>query len=876
MLSPGDRLASYTIVSPLGAGGMGEVYRARDGKLGRDVALKVLPSGLLADEEARRRFRKEAEALSRLSHPHLATLLDFDTAEGIDFLVMERVLGPTLEEELRKGPLAEKDVLRLGCQLARGLSAAHERGVVHRDLKPSNLQLTADGLLKILDFGVARLERAGSEASGETATETAPGELLGSPPYMAPEQVLGKGVDARTDVYAAGACLYELATGKRPFGERRGAVLTEAILHAPVAPPTSVNAALSPGLESMILKCLDKEPALRYQTAKELLVDLERLQAGATSSSGFAQRGDGTRRRAWRWATAALAVGGVLAAAGWLVRPPRAPRIVDVRPLTAGQGAVLPPAPQQTLATDGGRVYYIARSGGHIALLQVPAVGGEPIEISLPLTLNVEVHGFLRSESALLMSGVPAQSVLGDLQVAADQSAMGSGAPLWIVPVPGGSPRPLPLPAQFAAPSPDGERLVLVSGERLLLAARDGSGLREVRRLAAGLLSLAWAPDGRRIRFSARRSGALGPWIWETSVDGEEPRPLWPGQGGEWTADGRLFVFQRADPSGRLDLYAVVEEGRWLATQSTPARLTSGPLSFEAVRASPDEHRLFAWGAMPKGELTRYDADRGRFEPYMAGASIEYLDVSRDGKWLVWSTWPQGALWRSRADGRERRQLTAPGVWAALPRWSPDGRRIAFVAASGAGRPLSVSVVSADGGALRELSAPSAGTFHWDVCWLGDESVVFSHYHAAYPGLLRANVRTGEVAPWPGAEELQYPKCGPHGEVLATRSLREVGAARFSLFTPAAGTWADLDPPPPAIWPSFTVDGRAIIGLRRDPLRVVRYDLASRASQVVVDVSDQTLALGGAVPWMGLAPDGSPLVLVDRSSSDIYALDWVD
>src|SRR5512134_1770705 len=246
---------------------MGEVYRARDEKLGRDVALKVLPSGSLADEEARRRFHKEAVVLSRLSHPHIATLHDFDSAEGIDFLVMELVTGPTLEQELRKGPLAEKDVVRLGAQLARGLQAAHEQGVIHRDLKPSNLQLTADGLLKILDFGVAHLERRGTRTGGEaTATEAAAGEVLGSPPYKAPEQLLGKPIDARTDLYAAGACLYELATRKRPYGDKRAAQLTEAILHEAPVSPRAGNGSISPGLEAVILKALDKDPDLRYQT----------------------------------------------------------------------------------------------------------------------------------------------------------------------------------------------------------------------------------------------------------------------------------------------------------------------------------------------------------------------------------------------------------------------------------------------------------------------------------------------------------------------------------------------------------------------------------------------------------------------------------
>ena len=279
----GRTLSHYRVVERLGAGGMGEVYRAHDEKLDRDVALKVLPEGSLADQTARSRFHKEAHALLRLSHPHVATLLDFDSTDGVDFLVLELVTGPSLEEALRPGPLPEKDVLRLGVQLAHGLQAAHEQGVVHRDLKPSNLALTPDGLLKILDFGLARLMPPRAAPPGDrTATETAAGTVVGSPPYMAPEQLMGKPPDPRTDLYSAGAVLYELATGHRPFGGRSGVVLTDAILHEPPPPPRSLRPSLSPGLESIILKSLDKDPDLRCQTAKELLVDLKRLEVASS------------------------------------------------------------------------------------------------------------------------------------------------------------------------------------------------------------------------------------------------------------------------------------------------------------------------------------------------------------------------------------------------------------------------------------------------------------------------------------------------------------------------------------------------------------------------------------------------------------------
>ncbi len=220
----GKTLSHYRIVEKIGAGGMGEVYRAHDERLERDVALKVLPTGTLADEANRKRFRKEALALSKLNHPHIATVHDFDTQAGTDFLVMELVEGVTLSDKLAGGPLLEKELARLGMQLAEALEEAHERGVVHRDLKPGNVMVTAKGQVKVLDFGLAKLLRpdvASATATTESFTETQ--AVAGTLPYMAPEQLRGEGVDARTDIHALGAVLYEMATGQGLFrtGRRR-------------------------------------------------------------------------------------------------------------------------------------------------------------------------------------------------------------------------------------------------------------------------------------------------------------------------------------------------------------------------------------------------------------------------------------------------------------------------------------------------------------------------------------------------------------------------------------------------------------------------------------------------------------------------------
>ncbi len=275
----GRTLSHYTVREKVGEGGMGVIHRAYDEHLHRDVAVKILPPYILDDEASRKRFRKEALALSRLSHPNVETIFDFDTQEGIDFLVMEYIPGTTLSENLRERPLPEKEILRLGVQLAEGLAAAHDQGIVHCDLKPANLRITPDGRLKILDFGIARLVQPAAGKAGQTLSITEPQVVQGTVPYMAPEQLLGGPVDARTDIYGAGVLLYEIATGNRPFQSDLPAALMEQILHAPVSPPARLRNGLSPRLEKIILKCLEKDPQCRYESARQLSVDLAEVSS---------------------------------------------------------------------------------------------------------------------------------------------------------------------------------------------------------------------------------------------------------------------------------------------------------------------------------------------------------------------------------------------------------------------------------------------------------------------------------------------------------------------------------------------------------------------------------------------------------------------
>ena len=296
----GTTLGQYRLMQQIGAGGVGVVYLARDERLERDVALKVLSQRAMT-ESGRRRFKREALALSRNNHPNIATIHDFNNQDGLDYLVMEYIAGRTLSQYLLNGPLSGDETIALGCQLADGLAFAHSKGVVHGDLKPGNIVVTTDGRLKILDFGLARVA-----AAGETTTQTMTDQagFGGTLPYMAPEQIRGQLSNQSTDIYAAGAVLYEMATGHRPFVATNDAALMTAILDGKPDPPTDTNPLISDGLNTIVMKALDLDPGLRYQSAAELQVDLQRLAGRPPVSISRPHRD---------WKTFVAAAGAVLA-----------------------------------------------------------------------------------------------------------------------------------------------------------------------------------------------------------------------------------------------------------------------------------------------------------------------------------------------------------------------------------------------------------------------------------------------------------------------------------------------------------------------------------------------------------------------------------
>jgi predicted Ser/Thr protein kinase len=280
----GQTLSHYQILARLGGGGMGIVYLGRDKRLNRDVAIKVLPGRALADERARRRFRREALALSKLSHPHIASIYDFDSQDGVDFIAMEFVAGMALSDRIRRGSLPEREAVVIAIQIVEALVEAHAHGVIHRDLKPANVVLSAKGEAKVLDFGLARFARAATDSETVSDSITEPNQVMGTIAYMPPEVLRGERADERSDLYSVGVVLYEMLTGRRPFRDEEPHELYFTILSQPPSAPSVLNARVSTGAESIVLQALEKDSSRRPQSARELLAQLRSLAAHSDSS----------------------------------------------------------------------------------------------------------------------------------------------------------------------------------------------------------------------------------------------------------------------------------------------------------------------------------------------------------------------------------------------------------------------------------------------------------------------------------------------------------------------------------------------------------------------------------------------------------------
>jgi hypothetical protein len=855
-LAAGTKLDEYEILGLLGSGGMGEVFRARDSVLRREVAIKVLPSYVSDDPDRLRRFEREAQATAALNHPNILAVHRFGVFEGAPYLVAELLEGSTLREVLRHGALSPRKVIDYGVQIAHGLAAAHDKSIVHRDLKPENLFVTRDGRVKILDFGLARLTSRKPEVDGNSPTLTAgtdPGVVMGTAGYMSPEQVRGTTVDHRTDIFAFGAILYEMLSGKQAFQRSTSAETMTAILHDEPPSISQIAQSIPLGLQRVVHHCLEKNPEQRFNSASDLAFALEALSESG-SGPAVAILSHASRSR---WIAAALGIAALIVIAAlilWWRIPPAVPAVESVTQLTDdGQ-------PKGFMVSDGLRIYFQEREDLRIG--QVSVAGGATALVDTGFTRSW-LTGITHDSSALLIA-VPADS------------GQTSGT-LWMVPVPAGEPRRLGnLEPSQSNLFPDG-RVVYAQhspqpGEKGALstdwfvAESDGSSRRKLVSLPGVVGSatvspdVSVSPDGQQILLIQEQPGNRR--LYEIGADGtglHEIRKLSEGEWNfRWSPDAKYLVYQTGI-SPQSDIWLLPVKTGLLGRVGEPIRLTHGPLPYSFPCPSRDGKQIFALGSRQRGELVRYDMKSKQFVPLLSGISATDASFSRDGKWVAYASFPDHTLWRSRSDGSDRLQLTYAPVRVVTPMISPDGTRVVFYTPGN-----DVFVVSMEGGTPQKIVDNACCPI-----WSPDGDFLFYHHGWGGGGMI-ADLLTGKKSAVPSSERL-FPFWLDQNTLIAPNE-RGMNFVTFNLKT---GKWAELGPGNLSgiehwmISPDYKYLYFSTAGA--EP-KVMRLRIADLQVETITSLKGfhRVVAYGGT--QINVAPDGSPVFTRDTGYQEIYAL----
>jgi Tol biopolymer transport system component len=680
-LIPGTKLGPYEIVAPLGAGGMGEVYRARDPRLGRDVAIKVLPQHLSANDEVRARFEREARTVSSLNHPHICTLFDVGREGGTDYLVMELVEGETLAQRLAKGALPPAEVLRLGAQIADALDRAHRAGVIHRDLKPGNVMLARSGA-KLMDFGLARATGLAGPggASGITHAAltrsptvagplTAEGTIVGTFQYMSPEQLEGKEADARSDLWALGCVLYEMATGRRAFEASSQASLIAAIMHVPPASLSQAASTAPPALDRVISACLAKDPADRIQSAHDV-----KLQLGWISEPGAPPAVPGVpagsapgARRGVTGARLALLVGALglaaAAAAGWALISRRTPTIVAQVPMPRDLGLAAYWS-FSAISANGDMVVAVAKHRAEKSCIWLWRLDApEPVRIP-------------ETDEASFPSWSP------DGRSVAFMTSMNRG--LYRVPLSGGGPTRLGDVADgrgvswgskdviVYAPSPSGPLMkVPASG-----GAPEPATALDASRGEASHRFPSFLPDGEHFLFASLPPGPRGSRICVGSLGSKQAREIMQAESGAtYAAPGYLVFVQGGKVTAqRFDLGKLALVGEKFTLDDAP--ISSSFDAEQVASASRNGRLLYPVVEAPDARLEWLDRRGG----------TRGVIALQEGDWSLMSLSPdassalatrEGDLWQIDLQRAVATRLLTGVDPTELARWSPDGRRVA-------------------------------------------------------------------------------------------------------------------------------------------------------------------------------------------------------
>ncbi len=871
-LAAGTRLSQYEILSPIGAGSMGEVYRARDTRLDRDVAIKVLPQLVASEPERLQRFEVEAKAAAALNHPNILAVYQMGTYAGVPYLVSELLEGMTLAETVRRGPLPVRKAIDYGVQIARGLAAAHEKGIVHRDLKPDNLFVTKDGRVKILDFGLAKVIQPKESVANMAPTLTIPGVAMGTMGYMSPEQVRGLATDHRTDIFAFGAILYEMVMGKATFGRLTNADTMSAILNEEPTPISELAPETPVGLQRVVLRCLEKNEEQRFQSASDLAFALEALSdtgvgapTGAHAIQPVVGKGGAKEKEPDRFRTAlaaaALAIVCLAVLAYFWMRPAAVPRVSNYVQLSHdGQ-------PKSLIGTDGSRLYLgvgVGSSGSFAfhGLAEMSVTGGDPRRMSIMPSADMVPVDLSPSGAELLV---------------VDGRGAPPRGPIWSLPVLGGSPRRLAdATGETAAWSPDGKMLAYSNLSDLFVANADGTESRKLLAVKGDIKNVTWSPDASHLRFdTTETAGTIGQQLtWEVSATGTDLHRFLGGWHdppdeccGKWTKDGTYFIFQ-----SKNQIWAYPEKSGFLRSEPKPIALTSSPLSLSYPLPSEDGKKLFMIGQTYRGELTRYDAKSGQFASFLGGISAEYVAFSKDGQWVTYVAYREGSLWRSKPDGSERLQLTYPPMYPVLPRWSPDGKKIIFFEfALSAAKPARIYEVSVDGGSPRELM-PDDPRQQLDPNWSPDGTkIVFSNESNDPSSAIHVlDLASHQVSDLPNSQGLYSPRWSPDGRYISAFS---ADSMKLMLFDSQNQKWTELANGSLS-WLNWSHDGQYVYVLDyRGKNAVVRIRISDHKTEQVVDLKSlaTTGRYGGA---LSLTPDDSPLLLRDTGTQDVYSVDW--
>ncbi|MBA3297423.1 MAG: protein kinase, partial [Acidobacteria bacterium] len=682
-LSIGTRLGPYEILSALGAGGMGEVYRARDTRLDRDVAIKTLSAAFAADAERVARFQREARLLASLNHPHIGAIYGFEDAGDVSALVLELVEGDTLDDRVRRGALPLPGALAIAQQIADALDAAHGSGIIHRDLKPANIMITPDGVVKVLDFGLAKAQAVEgaaldlSQSPTMTADGTSAGAILGTAAYMSPEQARGKALDKRTDIWAFGCVLYQMLTSRLAF---HGETLSDTIVAILEREPdwTVLPVATPSAVRRLLHRCLEKDPRRRLRDIGDAR---HWMDEGATGEAGLGTAASRFPRRRLAWLLGAVALAS--AGAGWLLRTPptEAPaRSVQLRRLTDFVGMEESPA----IAPDGKVVAFVARAGSKRQIWTRLLAGGPPRQLTSEETDHEQPRW--TPDSSSLIYYVPS-------------ATPGEHGTIWEISAFGGEPRRVASALGGGDISHDGRRIALFrfedKGTALVLVTRDGSGRDEVKHVPPNSQYdyPRWSPDDRWIAFQQDDLAGFNKRIVIVpAAPGGDPQEVARGAdlgGVSWLPGGSGVVYSSS--SGSTVLYPPTFNLRAVERDGTGDRqLTFGDVSYR----EPDVHTsgtLTASRSRMQSDIWKFPVNGSPAENTRRSVRITHQtgqaqtpSVSPDESEVVYlsDSGGHGNLWIARTDGSGVRQITFeqdPAISVGVPVWSPAGGQIVFL-----------------------------------------------------------------------------------------------------------------------------------------------------------------------------------------------------